>query len=68
VDVTSSLVLYGSTGSVRTVMVDGETVKEEGRVTTVDTSRCLEEAQALCESVWERLFRDQPELRETVGK
>jgi 5-methylthioadenosine/S-adenosylhomocysteine deaminase len=68
VDVTSSLVLYGSTGSVKTVMVDGKTVKEEGKVTTVDTGRCLEEAQALCEEVWEGLFRDQPELREIVKK
>ena len=68
VDVTSSLVLYGSTGSVKTVMVDGKIVKEEGRVTTVDTGPCLEEAQALCESVWEGLFRDQPELRKVVGK
>jgi len=68
VDVTSSLVLYGSTGSVKTVMVDGEIVKEDGRVSTVDTGRCLEEAQALCEEVWEGLFRDQPELREVVGK
>lgn len=68
VDVTSSLVLYGSTGSVKTVMVDGEIVKEDGRITTVDTGRCLEEAQALCEEVWEGLFRDQPELREVVKK
>jgi 5-methylthioadenosine/S-adenosylhomocysteine deaminase len=68
VDVTSSLVLYASTGSVKTVMVDGKIVKDERRVTTVDTVHCLEEAQALCERVWEELFRDQPELRKVVGK
>jgi 5-methylthioadenosine/S-adenosylhomocysteine deaminase len=67
VDVTSSLVLYGSTGSVKTVMVDGIFIKENGGVTTVDTDGCLEEAQALCERVWEGLFQDQPELRKVVG-
>jgi 5-methylthioadenosine/S-adenosylhomocysteine deaminase len=66
VDVTSSLVLYGSTGSVKTVIVDGKLIKENGDITTVDTGRCLEEAQALCGRVWEGLFRDQPELRKVV--
>ena len=66
VDVTSSLVLYGSTGSVKTVIVDGELVKEDGRVTTVEVGERLHEAQELCEEVWEGLFRDRPELRELI--
>jgi len=66
VDVTSSLVLYGSTGSVKTVIVDGEIVKEDGRVTTVEVGERLREAQELCEEVWEGLFGDRPELRELI--
>ncbi|MGD2201333.1 MAG: amidohydrolase family protein [Candidatus Bathyarchaeota archaeon] len=66
IDVTSSLVLYGSTASVKTVIVDGEIVKDDRGVTTVEVGERLSEAQGLCEEIWERLFRDQPGLKALI--
>jgi len=66
VDLTSSLVLYGSTSSVETVLVDGRVVKEAGAVTTVDADLCLTQAQELCEEVWGELFRAHPELERLI--
>ena len=67
VDLTSSLVLYGSTASVETVMVDGRVVKEAGEITTVDAGLCLANAQELCDEVWAEFFRAKPELRKLIG-
>jgi len=66
VDLTSSLVLYGSTASVDTVIIDGEVVKDGGRVTVVDVEECLREAQVLVEEVWDALFSDRPGLEKLV--
>ena len=66
VDLTSSLVLYGSTASVDTVIIDGEVVKDGGRVTVVDVEECLREAQVLAEEVWDALFSDRPGLEKLV--
>lgn len=66
VDLTSSLVLYGSTSSVETVLVDGRVVKEAGAVTTVDADLCLTQAQELCEELWGELFRAHPELERLI--
>lgn len=66
VDLTSSLVLYGSTSSVETVIVDGRVVKEAGVITTVDADLCLAGAQELCDEVWGELFRAHPELERLV--
>lgn len=66
VDLTSSLVLYCSTGNVETVIVDGRVVKERGNITTVDCGFYLEKAQELCDEVWSEFFRARPELRELV--
>jgi cytosine/adenosine deaminase-related metal-dependent hydrolase len=66
VDLTSSLVLYGSTGSVEMVIIDGRVVKEEWAVSTVDADLCLAQAQELCEEVWGAFFRAHPELGRLV--
>ena len=66
VDVTSSLVLYGSTASVDTVIVDGRIIKENGAFTTIDVGEHLREAQRLSEEIWDGLFRDQPDLKRII--
>lgn len=66
VDISSSLVLYGSTASVKTVIVNGKLVKESGAFTDIDVHRCLSKAQELSDQVWDELFSDQPSLRELV--
>jgi 5-methylthioadenosine/S-adenosylhomocysteine deaminase len=67
VDFTSSLVLYGSTSSVDTVILDGRMVKEAGEITTVDTGLCFSRAQGLCEELWSQFFVEHPELRKHVN-
>ncbi len=65
-DITSSLVLYGSTADVDTVMVDGMIVKEGGEITVADVGEAVSEAQALTEEIWGDLFRGRPELEKLV--
>jgi 5-methylthioadenosine/S-adenosylhomocysteine deaminase len=65
-DVTSSLVLYGSTADVDTVMVDGRIVKEAGEIVVADVGGAVSEAQVLADEIWGDLFRDRPELERLV--
>jgi 5-methylthioadenosine/S-adenosylhomocysteine deaminase len=62
-DVTSSLVLYGGTVNVETVMVDGKILKQNGRMVGVDVGAVLDEAQRITTEIWEGLYADRPELR-----
>jgi 5-methylthioadenosine/S-adenosylhomocysteine deaminase len=66
VDLTSSLVLYGSTVSVDSVIVDGRFVMKAGTMTTIDTDEVLARAQTLCDEIWNELFTEYPELEEQV--
>ena len=65
-DITSSLVLYGATANVDTVIVDGNIVKENGVVSTIDVADCLEKAQVVTQEIWDNLFHERPELRRLV--
>ena len=65
-DVTSSLVLYGSTVNVDSVMVDGRFLKKDGEILVTDVDEALSEAQALTDEIWGNLFSDRPELRKLV--
>lgn len=65
-DITSSLVRYGSTTSVKTVIVDGNIVKEAGTITTLDAHKYLSRAQELCERTWDEMLRDQPEFKKYI--
>ncbi len=66
VDVTSSLVLYGSTADVDTVIVDGHIVKKNGVFTNVDAPKIISEAQGITEMIWNNLFKDRPELKKLI--
>ncbi len=68
VDVTSSLVLYGSTADVDTVIVDGKIVKMNGVFTNLDASKIISEAQYITEEIWNNLFKDRPELKKLLEK
>lgn len=62
-DVTSSLVLYGGTVNVDTVMVDGKLLKKDGKMVGLDVKGILDEAQRITMEIWEGLYKDRPELR-----
>jgi hypothetical protein len=66
VDITSSLVLYGATVNVDTVMVDGVLVKQGGQMIGMDDARILDDAQEVTMEIWDDLFRDRPELEKRV--
>jgi len=67
VDLTSSLVLYGSSASVETVVVEGMVVKEAGKIISVNAGPCLSQAQELCNEVWDEFFTAKPELRTLIS-
>lgn len=65
-DITSSLVLYGDSVNVDTVMVDGAVLKQDGKMVGVDTASILSDAQDITMEIWGSLFRDRPELEKLV--
>jgi 5-methylthioadenosine/S-adenosylhomocysteine deaminase len=65
-DITSSLVLYGSTVNVESVMVDGKIVKQDGVMSIEKEKAILQDAQDTTTEIWDRLFSERPELRELV--
>ena len=65
-DITSSLVLYGNTMNVDTVMVEGIILKQGGKMVDMDSVRVLDDAQAITMEIWESLFSARPELRKLV--
>jgi len=62
-DPLTSVVLYGTSGDISEVIVDGNILKREGRLTTVDTSEALAKAQGRVEEIIERFFTDNPGQR-----
>lgn len=65
-DITSSLVLYGATANVDTVMADGKVVKKDGEMVFPGLGRVLAEAQELTEEIWNNLFTDRPQLKKLL--
>lgn len=65
-DVTSSLVLYGATVNVDTLMVDGRVVKSAGKLVGLNVEKILDKAQAITLEIWDGLFKDRPELRNLI--
>jgi 5-methylthioadenosine/S-adenosylhomocysteine deaminase len=63
-DYPSSLALYGVDENIETVIIDGKIVKDKGKVLTVDRERALLQAQEYAESLWNRFWESNPELRE----
>ncbi|MBD3207120.1 amidohydrolase family protein [Candidatus Bathyarchaeota archaeon] len=64
--ITSSLVLYGSTVNVESVMVDGKIVKQNGVISVEKEKAILQDAQDTTTEIWDRLFSERPKLRELV--
>ena len=61
-NLTSNLVHYGHPGAVESVMVDGEFVKFEGKVLTMDEDEVIKSAQEATESAWRRLQESSPDI------
>ncbi|MGY6635455.1 MAG: amidohydrolase family protein [Alkalilacustris sp.] len=63
----SNVVHYGHPGTVDAVIVDGEWLMRDGRVTTIDEAALLAEAQAVTRSVWERMIAEAPDIAPPPG-
>ena len=59
----TSIVLYGSSTDIDTVIVDGALLKENGRLTTIDMKAALLAGQERAEQIIETFFQDFPEQR-----
>ena len=59
----TSIVLYGSSTDIDTVIVDGVLLKENGRLTTIDTKEALLAGQERAERIINTFFEEHPEQR-----
>jgi 5-methylthioadenosine/S-adenosylhomocysteine deaminase len=62
-DPLTSIVLYGSSADIDTVIVDGNILKENGALTTMDLKESLLTAQVTVEKIIDRFFREHPEQK-----
>jgi 5-methylthioadenosine/S-adenosylhomocysteine deaminase len=64
----SNLVHYGHPGVVRSVMVDGAFVMQDGRILTIDEPALLRQAQEVTRRVWERMVAANPDIARPEGE
>ncbi len=62
-DPLTSIVLYGSSSDIDTVIVNGVLLKESGRLTTIDAEEALQTAQERVEKIIDTFFNAHPEQR-----
>ncbi|MGE0715126.1 MAG: amidohydrolase family protein [Alphaproteobacteria bacterium] len=62
VSLVSNIVHYGHPGLVRHVIVGGEWVMRDGRITTLDEAALLEEGQKVADRVWTKLMAESPDI------
>ena len=63
-DPLTSIVLYGTSGDIDTVIVDGNILKYGGALTGIGVHESLITAQGRVEEIIERFFDDHPEQRD----
>ena len=67
-DPLTSIVLYGTSDDISTVIVDGNILKQDKRLTTINQRESLIRAQGRVEEIIERFFVDYPDQRENWEK
>ena len=67
-DPLTSIVLYGTSNDISEVIVDGNILKRDGRLTTINTREALTSAQIRVEEIIDRFFTDHPEQRDKWEK
>ncbi len=67
-DPLTSIVLYGTSKDIDTVVVKGRILKQEGELTSFDEREALLKAQVRTDEIIERFFEDQPDQRENWEK
>jgi 5-methylthioadenosine/S-adenosylhomocysteine deaminase len=67
-DPLTSIVLYGTSSDIDTVIVDGRILKRDGALTTINTAEALMKGQERVEEIIERFFEENPEQRKNWHK
>ncbi len=67
-DPLTSVVLYGSSNDIKTVIVDGQILKKDGEFTTLDLNSTLTTAQTYVEEILDRFFKEHPHQKEIWTK
>jgi len=62
-DPITSFVLYGSSGDIDNVLVDGRFLKRDGKLTTIDMTEALTTAQERVEYIIDKFFKEHPEQK-----
>jgi 5-methylthioadenosine/S-adenosylhomocysteine deaminase len=63
-DPLTSIVLYGSSADIDTVIVDGRILKRDGVLTSIDMRQSLTAAQSKVEEIIGRFFQEHPQQRQ----
>jgi cytosine/adenosine deaminase-related metal-dependent hydrolase len=59
----SSVVLYGTSGDIETVIVDGKIIKKSHKILEKDVVSIVEKSQNRVEELWEEFFNENPESK-----
>jgi 5-methylthioadenosine/S-adenosylhomocysteine deaminase len=67
-DPLTSIALYGTSDDISMVIVDGNTLKHDKKLTTINQREALTKAQGRIEEIIERFFADNPDQRKNWEK
>jgi 5-methylthioadenosine/S-adenosylhomocysteine deaminase len=67
-DPLTSIALYGTSDDISTVIVNGNTLKHDKKLTTINQREALTKAQGRVEEIIERFFADNPDQRKSWEK
>jgi 5-methylthioadenosine/S-adenosylhomocysteine deaminase len=67
-DPLTSIALYGTSDDISMVIVDGNTLKHDKKLTTINLREALTKAQGRVEEIIERFFADNPDQRKNWEK
>jgi len=67
-DPITSVFLYGTPGDIDNVICDGNFLKKDGKLTTIDTKDALTKAQTTCDQIIDKFFKEHPDQKEIWEK
>ena len=63
IDPVASLVLYGTHSDIDTIIVNGDIVKDNGKLCNSDTAKIIYIAQMKIDEMWAEFLKEDPEIR-----
>ena len=59
----TSIILYGTSADIDTVIIEGKILKENGAMKGVELNKAKYEAREVVEDIWDKWFEDYPEIK-----